>query len=77
MYMQEEDYVHRIGRVGRAETMGLAVSLVSAHKEKVPDHYVKLAESLCKNRRMTLSNSPSGYVKFAEWLCEIRRMCMA
>ena len=54
MYMQEEDYVPRIGRVGRAETMGLAVSLVSAHKEKVPDHYVKLAESLCKNRRMTL-----------------------
>ena len=32
------------GRVGRAETMGLAVSLVSAHKEKVPNHYVKFAE---------------------------------
>ena len=44
MYTQEEDYVHRIGRVGRAETMGLAVSLVSAHKEKVPNHYVKFAE---------------------------------
>ena len=37
--VQEEDYVHRIGRVGRAETMGLAVSLVSAHKEKVPENY--------------------------------------
>ena len=33
---KEEDYVHRIGRVGRAEAMGLAVSLVSnKHKEKV------------------------------------------
>ena len=42
--VQEEDYVHRIGRVGRAETMGLAVSLVSAHKEKVPNYYVKIAE---------------------------------
>ena len=28
-------YVHRIGRVGRAERMGLAISLVGAQKEKV------------------------------------------
>ena len=28
-------YVHRIGRVGRAERMGLAISLVSKVKEKV------------------------------------------
>ena len=33
---KEEDYVHRIGRVGRADVMGLAVSLVATkHKEKV------------------------------------------
>ena len=33
---KEEDYVHRVGRVGRAEVMGLAVSLVATkHKEKV------------------------------------------
>ena len=30
-----EDYVHRIGRVGRADCMGLAVSLVATEKEKV------------------------------------------
>jgi len=30
-----EDYIHRIGRVGRADTMGLAISLVSAAPEKV------------------------------------------
>jgi len=33
-----EDYVHRIGRVGRAERMGLAISLVSKVKEKVWFH---------------------------------------
>ena len=32
---KEEDYVHRVGRVGRADVMGLAISLVSAQKEKV------------------------------------------
>jgi len=32
---KSEDYVHRIGRVGRADTMGLAISLVATEKEKV------------------------------------------
>ncbi len=32
---EKTDYVHRIGRVGRAERMGLAISLVSTVKEKV------------------------------------------
>ena len=32
---QIEDYIHRIGRVGRADTMGLAISLVSTVPEKV------------------------------------------
>jgi ATP-dependent RNA helicase DDX1 len=30
-----EDYIHRIGRVGRADTMGLAISLVATEREKV------------------------------------------
>jgi ATP-dependent RNA helicase DDX1 len=33
-----ENYIHRIGRVGRAECMGLAISLVSEVKEKVWYH---------------------------------------
>lgn len=32
---EKSNYVHRIGRVGRAERMGLAISLVSAIPEKV------------------------------------------
>ena len=32
---RSEDYIHRIGRVGRADTMGLAISLVSAVPERV------------------------------------------
>jgi len=32
---EAEDYVHRIGRVGRAEAIGLAISLIGTEKEKV------------------------------------------
>ena len=31
----KQNYVHRIGRVGRADRMGLAISLVANTKEKV------------------------------------------
>lgn len=40
-------YVHRIGRVGRAERMGLSISLVSAHNEKV--WYHKCGNPRCRN----------------------------
>ena len=35
---EKSNYVHRIGRVGRAERMGLAISFVSKVQEKVWYH---------------------------------------
>lgn len=35
MRYRSEDYIHRVGRVGRAETLGLAISLVATVPEKV------------------------------------------
>ncbi|GFO46719.1 ATP-dependent RNA helicase ddx1 [Plakobranchus ocellatus] len=35
---EKQNYIHRIGRVGRAERMGLAISLVASCKEKVWYH---------------------------------------
>uniref|UniRef100_A0A8R1DRM8 ATP-dependent RNA helicase n=1 Tax=Caenorhabditis japonica TaxID=281687 RepID=A0A8R1DRM8_CAEJA len=43
-------YVHRIGRVGRAERMGLSISLVSDHDEKVWYHK-------CRNRGVNCTNT--------------------
>ncbi|CAD5125089.1 DgyrCDS13330 [Dimorphilus gyrociliatus] len=48
---EKQNYVHRIGRVGRAERMGLAISFVSAVKEKVWYH------SNCSNRGKNCYNT--------------------
>lgn len=50
---EKENYVHRIGRVGRADRMGLAISLVSTVEEKVWYHKCPSKGKGCKNTRLT------------------------
>lgn len=47
---EKQNYVHRIGRVGRADRMGLAFSLVSKVQEKVWYHSCPSRGKNCSNR---------------------------
>jgi ATP-dependent RNA helicase DDX1 len=48
-----DDYIHRVGRVGRSDRMGLAISLVSTEaQEKVWFHTCKNRGKDCSNRQL-------------------------
>ncbi|XP_048386374.1 ATP-dependent RNA helicase DDX1 [Stegostoma tigrinum] len=49
---EKQNYVHRIGRVGRADRMGLAISLVATEKEKVWYHVCPNRGRGCYNTRL-------------------------
>jgi len=49
---EKSNYVHRIGRVGRAERMGLAISIVSTVPEKVWYHQCPSKGNNCNNTRL-------------------------
>lgn len=58
---KSEDYVHRVGRVGRADAIGLAVSLVSTVPEKVWYCTQKgLKPWLAPNKKNTRLNEQGG-----------------
>jgi len=62
---QIEDYVHRIGRVGRADTMGLAISLVADCPEKVWFCKKKgYRPWLEPNKQNTKTNGEGGHTKW-------------
>jgi ATP-dependent RNA helicase DDX1 len=46
-------YLHRIGRVGRSDHLGLAISLVGCGPEKVWFHKCRQRGSGCTNRKLT------------------------
>ncbi|XP_070575608.1 ATP-dependent RNA helicase DDX1-like [Ptychodera flava] len=50
---EKSNYVHRIGRVGRADRMGLAISLVSVVPEKVWYHGCPSRGKSCYNTQLT------------------------
>eukprot|EP01083_Nonionella_stella_P028991 79902_1 len=51
MPAEDEDYVHRVGRVGRADQAGIAISIISSQKEKVWYH------SNCPDRGKNCTNT--------------------
>ena len=64
---EKMNYVHRIGRVGRADRMGLAISLVSKVQEKVWYHTCANRGKGCANRLLT--NQGGCCIWFDEMHC--------
>ncbi|XP_044735811.1 ATP-dependent RNA helicase Ddx1 isoform X2 [Chrysoperla carnea] len=70
---EKSNYVHRIGRVGRAERMGLAISLVSTVPEKVWYHGEWCASRgrNCWNTRLTDEKGCCIWYNEVRYLAEI------
>ncbi|CAJ0946287.1 unnamed protein product, partial [Mesorhabditis belari] len=64
-------YVHRIGRVGRAERMGLSISLVSTHEEKVWYHKCATKGVGCHKTRDIKENGCTIWYNEPKLLAEV------
>merc|ERR1719154_911712 len=70
---EKSNYVHRIGRVGRAERMGLAISLVAAVPEKVWYHeeWCSSRGKNCHNTRVTTEGGCCVWYDEPQYLADI------
>ncbi|XP_051501529.1 ATP-dependent RNA helicase DDX1 [Myxocyprinus asiaticus] len=68
---EKQNYVHRIGRVGRADRMGLAISLVAMEKEKVWYHVCNSRGKSCNNTRLKENGGCTIWYNEKELLSEI------
>uniref|UniRef100_A0A8C1CQS1 ATP-dependent RNA helicase n=1 Tax=Cyprinus carpio carpio TaxID=630221 RepID=A0A8C1CQS1_CYPCA len=68
---EKQNYVHRIGRVGRADRMGLAISLVAMEKEKVWYHVCASRGKSCYNTRLKENGGCTIWYNEKELLSEI------
>lgn len=70
---EKSNYVHRIGRVGRASRMGLAISLVSAVPEKVWYHgeWCSTRGRGCYNTRLTTEKGCCMWYNEPQYLADI------
>lgn len=70
---EKSNYVHRIGRVGRAERMGLAISLVSEVPEKVWYHgeWCATRGRGCYNTRLTTEKGCCTWYNEPQYLADI------
>ncbi|XP_014470350.1 PREDICTED: ATP-dependent RNA helicase Ddx1 [Dinoponera quadriceps] len=70
---EKSNYVHRIGRVGRAERMGLAISLVSSVPEKVWYHgeWCPSRGRNCQNTNVTDQGGCCTWYNEPNYLAEI------
>lgn len=70
---EKSNYVHRIGRVGRAERMGLAISLVSSVPEKVWYHgeWCSSRGRNCQNASLTNQGGCCTWYNEPQYLADI------
>eukprot|EP00052_Salpingoeca_macrocollata_P019479 m.161786 g.161786 ORF g.161786 m.161786 type:complete len:730 (-) comp20982_c0_seq2:69-2258(-) len=68
---EKANYVHRIGRVGRAERMGLAISIVADVKEKVWYHQCKNRNKDCHDTRLLKQGGCAIWFDEKQYLADI------